>query len=192
MLKVSAVSSGTFKASENKALPPQLTPKANLEVHAGDLLIARASGAAALVGQCCYVDATPSRLMVCDKIFRAIPFGDNPVDLRFLTQVLRTEHVRRQILGEFSTESGMMKNVTKPVLLGLTFPMPTGLAAQTAMVADLDAAHAAAAARRGKALSTRRDAWRAFETAIYGDASEPPAIDGEEDEAEAVETEQVN
>jgi type I restriction enzyme, S subunit len=191
VLKVSAVSSGTFKASENKALPPQLTPRANLEVKAGDVLIARASGAASLVGRCCYVDATQPRLMVCDKIFRVIPFASEPVDLRFLAQVLRTDHVRRQILGEFSTESGMMKNVTKPVLLGLTFPLPTDLAVQTALVADLTTSQTAAAARRGKALTTRRDAWRAFETAIYGDASEPPLIESPEDETDEVSMETV-
>ncbi|PTR12362.1 type I restriction enzyme S subunit [Novosphingobium sp. GV055] len=185
VLKVSAVSSGTFKANENKALPPQLAARPGLEVRAGDVLIARASGAASLVGQCCYVEAPPPRLMVCDKIFRVIPFASSPVNLRFLAQVLRTDLVRRQILGEFSTESGMMKNVTKPVLLGLTFPMPSDLAVQTALVADLNAAHAAAAARRGRALITRHDAWRVFETAIYGEASEPSGAPLSEDSDES-------
>ena len=148
VLKVSAVSSGTFKAIKNKALPPQLAPRTSLEVRMGDLLIARASGAASLVGQCCFVGATPPRLMVCDKIFRVIPLEGNPVDLRFLSQVLRTDLVRRQILGEFSTESGMMKNVTKPVLLSLSFPMPLDLAVQNALVTDLNAAQDAAAACR--------------------------------------------
>ncbi|MGH6633423.1 MAG: hypothetical protein ACREB0_08685, partial [Sphingopyxis sp.] len=190
VLKVSAVSSGAFKAVENKALPPQLRPRARLEVRAGDVLIARASGAASLVGQCCFVDEPPPRLMTCDKIFRVVTMERSPVDPRFLTQILKTELVRQQILGEFSTESSMMKNVTKPVLLGLTFPMPPDLAFQTALVADLTASQSAAAARRGEALTMRRDAWRAFETALYGDASELPSVD---DSADAIvaEAEQV-
>jgi type I restriction enzyme S subunit len=124
--------------------------------------------------------------MICDKIFRAIASEDSLIEMRFLAQVLRTDHVRRQILGEFSTESGMMKNVTKPVLLGLTFPMPTDLAIQTALVADLNGAQSAAAARRGEALTMRRDAWRAFETSIYGEVGSYEATDSEEeDEAES-------
>lgn len=172
VLKVSAVSSGKFKAAKNKALPLQLAPRTSLEVQAGDVLIARASGAASLVGQCCFVDATTPRLMICDKIFRVIPLEGSPVDLHFLSQVLKTDLVRRQILGEFSTESGMMKNVTKPVLLSLSFPMPPSLAVQTGLVANLTAAQDAAAVHHGAALTTRRDAWRAFETAIYGNVSE--------------------
>ena len=55
--------------------------------------------------------------------------------------------------------------------------MPTDLAVQTALVIDLTTSQTAAAARRGEALTTRRDAWRAFETAIYGDASKPAIVE---------------
>ncbi len=124
MLKVSAASSGRYLGSENKALPPQLQARPRLEVHAGDVLITRASGVANLVGVSAYVEKTQEKLLLCDKLFRAVFRPKSPIEARFMAIALRLNSVRSQIFREFSTDSGMMKNVSKPVLLSLTFPLP--------------------------------------------------------------------
>ncbi|MDT8854991.1 hypothetical protein RNZ50_08150 [Paracoccaceae bacterium Fryx2] len=80
--------------------------------------------------------------------------------------ILRHHSVRSQILGEFSTESGMMKNVSKPVLLSLTFPLPP-IADQLALIAALDAGRLEAQRLRSEAAATRNNAWEAFEAAIF-------------------------
>lgn len=189
VVKVGAVSSGVYNPGQNKALPGSLTPKPALEVRQGDLLIGRAN-IARLVGATAYVDATPPRLILCDKIFRAIPLPASPVRFDFLAAVLKTPSVREQIEGQLTGSSPTMKNISKPALLGLTFPMPTDLSVQADLMADLNAAQAAAADMRTAAQSIRHDAWRAFETAIYGDASELPQID-DFDDAEAMDFEEA-
>jgi type I restriction enzyme, S subunit len=168
VLKVSAISSGRYRADQNKSLPPALSPRSRLEIKIGDVLIARASGAASLVGVSAYVEATPGRLMLCDKLFRMISRTDFAVDPRFVAQVLKLQSVRAQVFAQFSSESGMMKNISKPALLALTFPLPTDIADQRRLIADLDCARAEAIALRAKAASLRADAWAAFEAAIYG------------------------
>ena len=176
VLKVGAVSTGVYNSHQNKALPAALKPRPALEVREGDLLIGRAN-VTRLVGATAYVDKTPARLMLCDKIFRAVPFSASPVRFDFLAAVLKTPPVREQIEGKLTGTSPTMKNISKPALLGLNFPMPSDLAVQTALVADLHAAQSAAAARRGEALNTRHDASHAFETAIYGEYLEPAEVE---------------
>src|SRR5690606_2266409 len=62
VLKVSAVSSGRYLESENKALPPNLEPRPEIEVMPGQVLLARASGVIELVGKSVFVRATRPRL----------------------------------------------------------------------------------------------------------------------------------
>jgi type I restriction enzyme S subunit len=81
-----------------------------------------------------------------------------------------------------------MKNISKPALRGLTFPMPLDIAVQEALVSDLIEAQPAAVAKRDEASAMRRTAWRTFETAIYGEAAGPPptgAQGGKQDEGAA-------
>lgn len=166
VLKVSAASAGRYRVAENKALPASLQPRSRLEVRAGDVLITRASGVANLVGVSAYVENTQSMLLLCDKLFRAVFRPKSPIEPRFLAIVLRLHSVRAQIVREFSTESGMMKNVSKPVLLSLTFPLPP-LDEQRALIKALDAGRADAARLRAEAITARAKAWSEFELAIY-------------------------
>ncbi|USQ95307.1 hypothetical protein [Caulobacter sp. RL271] len=170
VLKVGAVSTGIYNPRQNKALPDTLKPRPALEIQQGDLLIGRAN-IARLVGATVFVDDTPGRLMLCDKIFRALPLPGAPARFDFLAAVLKTPLVREQIEGQLTGSSPTMKNISKPSLLGLTFPMPTDLEVQAALVGDLSASQSAASGCRAQALEIRREAWRVFETAIYGDAS---------------------
>jgi type I restriction enzyme S subunit len=102
--------------------------------------------------------------------------------------VLKTPSVREQNEGQLTGTSPTNKNISKPALLGLTFPMPPGITVQEALVADLTAARSAALAKRDEASAPRRAAWRKFETAIYGEAAGPPPTEaqgGQQDEGAA-------
>ncbi|WP_230164891.1 hypothetical protein [Roseomonas sp. CECT 9278] len=174
VLKVSAVSSGIYRDAANKALPSALAPRPALETRAGDVLIARASGDARLVGAAAYVDVTRDKLMVCDKIFRVVFREPSPIFPQFVVSVLRLRSVRAQIEAEFSTESGMMKNVSKPALMSLTFPLPP-LSVQRDLVSALNAARTKAAEMRRDAAGLRSRAAAEFEVAVYGEEVEQAA-----------------
>ena len=166
VLKVSAASSGEYREDENKALPPKLKPRPRLEVKNGDILITRASGVGRLVGRAAQVTLTRDKLMICDKIFRVVDPDETQVVPAFIAHVLGLHHVRAQIEREFSNESGMMKNVSKPVLMGLTFPLPP-VSEQQKMVQALTDAHASGVQKREDAAKARAKAWTDFETAVY-------------------------
>lgn len=123
VLKMGAVSFGFFDERQNKAIPPGLSPRLGLEVRCGDLLISRAN-ITRLVGACALVRNTRPGLMLCDKIFRAVWREPSPVDPRYLDEVLKLPHLRRQIEGAVTGTSATMKNITKPALLSLRFPLP--------------------------------------------------------------------
>ena len=88
VLKLGAVSFGTFDQWQNKALPNHFQPRPALEVKTGQILISRAN-ITRLVGAVALVAETRSRLMLCDKIFRVVLFDSSSVDSAFLAEVLR-------------------------------------------------------------------------------------------------------
>lgn len=167
VLKLGAVSFGVFNAEENKALPAHLKPRPGLEIKPGQVLISRAN-VTRLVGATAYVETTPDQLILCDKIFRVVPHATPKADLKFVAQVLRLPSVRQQIEGKLTGTSPTMKNISKPALLGLTFPLPTELDDQKKLIADLETARKSAADLRDKATGLRRAGWEAFEATIFG------------------------
>ena len=171
VLKLGAVSFGIFNPKENKALPRHLKPRPRLEVTPGQLLISRAN-ITRLVGATVLIEKTRPKLMLCDKIFRAVPFKHDPVDTMFLTQVLRSSDVRRQIEADVTGTSPTMKNISKPALMGLTFPLPPKNE-QFAMATALTDARADAANLREQARNARARAWADFEAAVYAAADDP-------------------
>ena len=58
-----------YRAHEHKVIPLKLSPRPEIEVKDGDILITRA-GPMNRVGISCWVNSTPSRLMLSDKIVR--------------------------------------------------------------------------------------------------------------------------
>jgi type I restriction enzyme S subunit len=149
VLKLGAVSFGAFDEAENKALPPDLKPIPALEVRAGDTLISRAN-VPRYVGACAYVEQTRPKLMLCDKIFRVVPRPENPLNLRFLAEVMKTPHLRRQIENSTTGASPTMQNISKPSLLALRLPFPP-LATQEKLVAEICTARAEAMQERATA-----------------------------------------
>ncbi len=121
VLKVSAVTSGTYISQENKALPALLSPRPELEVRGGDVLLARANGVLELVGRTAFVRETRPRLMLSDKILRLRP-ARGVVLPEFLHMVLSFAPVRDALMTV--TGGSHMRNVSQASLreLLLTYP----------------------------------------------------------------------
>ena len=171
VLKLGAVSFGIFNEQENKALPSNLKPRPVLEVKPGEVLVSRAN-ISRLVGATALIGETRPQLLLCDKIFRMVWRKKSPITPEFVTEVLRIGDVRRQIETKLTGTSPTMKNISKPSLLSLTFPLPP-IDDQRALIKALDAGRADAARLRGEAITARAKAWAAFEGAVY--AADPEA-----------------
>jgi type I restriction enzyme S subunit len=173
VLKLGAVSFGIFDAFENKELPANLKPRREYEVKAGDVLISRAN-VVRYVGACAYVESTPPHLMLCDKIFRVRFRSDSKLLPRFLAEAMKLHSVREQIESRLTGTSPTMKNISKPSLLGLEFPLPD-IEVQEQLVEGVVSARAIAVAKRLEATTLRQSAWAAFESALFTAAEETAA-----------------
>lgn len=165
VLKLGAVSFGVFNELENKALPANLKPRPKLEVKPAQVLVSRAN-ISRLVGATALIGETRARLLLCDKIFRMVWRSNSPITPEFVTEVLRIGDVRRQIETKLTGTSPTMKNISKPSLLSLTFPLPP-ITDQRTLIASLNAGRAEASRLRTEAAAARVKAWTAFEAAVY-------------------------
>ena len=173
VLKLGAVSFGIFNAVENKELPPYLKPRPEYEVKTGDVLISRAN-VVRYVGACAHVDVTPPRLLLCDKIFRVRFRPNSPLLPRFLAEAMKLRFVREHIESRLTGTSPTMKNISKPALLDIRFPLPD-LIEQQRLVDDIGASRADAADKRTAAATLRQSAWAAFEAALFTATEETSA-----------------
>ena len=147
-------------------LPASLTPLRALEVKTGDWLISRAN-ITPLVGACTLVGETPPRLMLCDKIFRAVWRPMSPVLPAYSDEVLKTQHLRQQIEASLTGTSPTMKNISKPALLALRLPLPP-LDVQQTLVTAVSQARADPARLRLQAKQLRDQAKLQIEAALLG------------------------
>jgi type I restriction enzyme S subunit len=108
VLRLSAVTSGKFVATEAKRLPAPLAPRPAFEVKPGDVLMSRANGVKALVGVACSVGSVRPRLLLPDLVFRLTPDPDR-LDSRFLGIALSSAALRRQIDSVMRGTSGQYK-----------------------------------------------------------------------------------
>ena len=167
ILKLSAVTSGYLKPSENKALPPGAESRPALEVKRGDVLITRGSGVTRLVGATIFVaDEPPSRLMICDLIFRVIFNDASKIDPAFLSATLATTNLRSQIESQRTGAAPMMQKITKSALMSLRLPLPSKTE-QVSLRTTLADACAHATGLRERARDERTKAWADFEAAVY-------------------------
>ena len=166
VLKLSAVTSGRLQPSENKALPPRVEPRPELEVRCGDVLITRGSGITRLVGAAIFVeDEPPSKLMICDLVFRVEFKEIGKIDPAFLAATFGTAYLRNQIEADRTGAAPMMQKITKTALMSIKLPLPP-ISQQVAMVGQLNTARATAANIRTEARNTCANAWDDFEVAI--------------------------
>jgi len=122
VLKVSAVGKSGFVESENKTLPPTLTPNLESRVRSSDLLIQR-SNTFELVGSVCLVGEVSDNLLLCDKTLR-LNVDESLADKRFLLAALKSSDVRRQIEMAAAGSSGSMKNIGQLAIRGLRIAAP--------------------------------------------------------------------
>lgn len=134
VLKVSAVSWGTFNAAENKALPSSQKPRPECEVKDGDFLISRAN-TDELVARSVIVQEAPIHLMMSDKIVRFNLSAH--VNKIFINRVNGASHSRNYYAGNASGTSSSMKNVSREVMALLPIPLPP-LPEQHCIVAKID------------------------------------------------------
>jgi type I restriction enzyme S subunit len=122
VLKVSAVTWGSFNPEENKALPKGMSPRTQYEVKNGDFLISRAN-TAELVARAVVVPAdTPSHLMMSDKIIR-FTFSTYAVS-EYINLVNSCNYSREYYAAVAGGTSSSMKNVSRNQIRGLAIPLP--------------------------------------------------------------------
>ncbi|WP_138998950.1 restriction endonuclease subunit S [Rhodococcus zopfii] len=121
VLKVSAVSWGTFRSDEHKLLTPGLAPRPQIEVRDGDFLMSRAN-TAELVGRSVVAVDPPPRLMLSDKHVR-LRFLDR-VTAEFVNLVNGSTRAREYYGSVATGTSDSMRNITRDQILALPIPVP--------------------------------------------------------------------
>lgn len=122
VLKVSAVTSGTFLSEENKAVTPIPAGKALVIARKGDLLFSRAN-TRELVAATCIVEEDHPDLFLPDKLWR-VTADETAATNVFLKFMLSVEFVRDQIRARASGSSGSMLNVSQQAVLNAVVPLP--------------------------------------------------------------------
>jgi type I restriction enzyme, S subunit len=135
VLKTTAVQAGAFLAHENKVLPSHLVARANLEVHAGDLLLTCA-GPRSRCGVACLVRETRRRLIFSGKMYR-FRTAPNLMEAGFLEAFLQTSYAWQAIdaMKTGGSDSGL--NLTHDRFRQLLISVPP-LAEQRRIVSRLD------------------------------------------------------
>lgn len=122
VLKSGAVNGGVYQEAENKELPETQTPRPEIEVKQGDLIMSRASGSRELIGSAAYVYETRPRLMLSDKLFRLKCMKD--VDPEFLSISLGSYPLRRQIELAIGGAEGLANNLSQANIKKLLLTRP--------------------------------------------------------------------
>ena len=123
VLKLGAVTWCEFDDSDQKALPPSLAPRPELEVAQGDLLFTR-KNTHDLVAAVAYVRKVRPRLMLSDLIFRLrLKFG---IEMKpaFLWQLLIQPKQRQVVQKLAGGSAGSMPNISKAKLKTLKLIKP--------------------------------------------------------------------
>ncbi|TDR52033.1 type I restriction enzyme S subunit [Halomonas ventosae] len=122
VLKVSAVSWGSFNSDENKALPASLMPRPELEVKPNDFLISRANTAELVARSAVVPEDVPKNLMMSDKIVRFV-FSDRVN--AFYINLFNNSKISRDYYSRVAGgTSSSMKNVSRKQVQDLLVPLP--------------------------------------------------------------------
>ena len=134
VVKVSAVSWGTFNPNENKALPQSQQPRPECEIGNGDFLISRAN-TDELVARSVVIEKTPPHLMMSDKIVRLNL--SSHVNKIFINHINGANYSRSYYARNASGTSSSMKNVSRETIALLPIPL-VPIAEQHRIVAKID------------------------------------------------------
>ncbi|XVQ88862.1 restriction endonuclease subunit S [Microbispora siamensis] len=121
VIKVSAMTWGTFRENENKAVPTHREIDPAIEIKPGDILVSRANtvdyvGAPVLVGDC------RPRLLLSDKSLRLVPSSE--VSRTWLLNVLASPDIRRAISLRSTGTSESMRNISQQALSEIEVLVP--------------------------------------------------------------------
>lgn len=122
VLKVNAVSSGRFDASQVKGLPPKYRPPVAHRVAVGDLIVTRASGSKDLIGVATVVDQVGDNVYLPDKLWKATFTGGRtlPEFFRWLTF---SPQYRAHVANVSSGAAGV-SNISQANLLSFEISLP--------------------------------------------------------------------
>ncbi len=121
VLKVGCVNGGSFRSSENKALPPELEPRLQYLIQKDDLLISRAN-TKELVGSASVVNGDYPNLILCDKLYR-LRFSKNVLP-EMVSLYLSIGAVRKQIELGATGASHSMQNIGQDTIKELYYLLP--------------------------------------------------------------------
>jgi type I restriction enzyme S subunit len=120
VVKVSAVTWGTFDPAAAKTLPSNFSPPDRTKIRAGDFLISRAN-TLELVGAVVIVDQAPDNLFLSDKILRLeMESSHKPWMLWFL----RSPEGRKAIETKATGNQLSMRNLSQDALSKIDVPWP--------------------------------------------------------------------
>ncbi len=121
VLKVSAVTYGSFNPAAAKVIDGEELERAKTNPKRGQVIISR-SNTEELVGASAYVDQDYPNLFLPDKLWQTIPKAN--ADMKWLSYVLASNHARYTLSNLATGTSGSMKNITKGELLSLKILIP--------------------------------------------------------------------
>jgi type I restriction enzyme S subunit len=123
IIRVSAVSSGSFKPEESKPAPKGYVPRHNHFVQEGDLLFCRAN-TDMLIGEVAYVGQGVRDLLLSDKIWRFCWPNKSKSHALYVQQLFRHPSVRREIRRRATGTSGSMLNISQSSVLEIPIILP--------------------------------------------------------------------
>jgi len=122
VLKVSAVTSGSYKPEEHKAVAEAAITKELVVPAHGDLLFSRAN-TKDLVAATCIVERADQRVFLPDKLWR-ITTKRSCVLPEYLLYVFKHERFRNGLRSKATGTSGSMLNISKAKVLETGVPVP--------------------------------------------------------------------
>lgn len=134
VIKVSAMTWGSFREGENKALPAGMRFDPALEIAEGDLLLSRAN-TSEYVGATVLVPATRPRLLLSDKSMRL--HVREGVNKRWLWYTLLAPPLRSQMSAVATGTSDSMRNISQEKVRRLSIKVPP-FDIQDAVVMEVD------------------------------------------------------
>jgi type I restriction enzyme S subunit len=122
VLKVGCVNGGRFRPEEHKALSSETTPRPELQIAPGDLLMSRGNSLE-LVGSAAIVKQWLPRLMLSDLVYR-LTLDRRRAAPEFVALVLNSRPLRRQIELCASGSSDTMPKINQEKIRSLVWARP--------------------------------------------------------------------
>ena len=127
VIQTSAVSSGRFRAENNKRLPSAVERNKRWLLCNGDLLVTRGSGSRSMVGRACVASVGGRILTLSDLVYRVKLTQADP---EFVSAALQGSPVRSQIESSIRTDAGQTLKIRRNDLAEIRIPaVPLGFQA---------------------------------------------------------------